>query len=290
MSTTRTVSASAAAGALAGLLLLSGALRAETILEPVRFPGPGPEGPALNAFLSRPEGAGPFPALVLLHGCGGMYAKSGRLNARQRQWDERMRASGFVVLHVDSFTPRGLREVCTMKDRPISVWEDRRLDAYAGLSYLRTLPFVRPDAIAVMGWSMGGLTALAAMERDEESPIQGFYAGVALYPGCRLAGRGEPSPSGPLLLLLGDADDWTPPEKCDPVIEDARRRGETVELFRYPEAFHGFDSPGSRPRLRTGLGRAPGGSAHVGENPEARLDALKRVPEFLQRRLPPLSP
>jgi dienelactone hydrolase len=276
--------------AAAALLLLAGAARAGTILEPVRFPGPDPDGPGLSALLSRPEGAGPFPAAVLLHGCGGMYAGSGRLSARQRQWDETLRSAGFVTLHVDSFTPRGLREVCTMKDRPISVWKDRRADACAALSFLRSLPFVRRDAVAVMGWSMGGLTALAAMEPDGESPVEGFYAGVALYPGCRLAGRGEPRPSGPLLLLLGEADDWTPPERCDPVVADARRRGEPVEAVCYPDSFHGFDSPGSRVRLRTGLARAPGGSAHVGENPEARIDALMRVPEFLLRRLPAPAP
>jgi len=215
-----------------------------------------------------------------------MHGKNGRLSARQEAWDETLRREGFVTLHVDSFTPRGIKEVCTVADRPVSVWGDRRRDAYAALSFLRSLPFVRPEAVAAMGWSMGGLTVLAAMERDAETPGRGFYAGVALYPGCRLAGRGAPKPSGPLLMLLGEEDDLTPPESCAPVIAGARSRGETVETETYPGAFHGFDSPGNAVRLRTGLAKAQGGSAHVGENREAREDALKRVPEFLRRNLP----
>jgi len=218
-----------------------------------------------------------------------MHGKNGRLSARQEAWDETLRREGFVTLHVDSFTPRGIKEVCTVADRPVSVWGDRRRDAYAALSFLRSLPFVRPDAVAVLGWSMGGITVLAAMERSGDAPGRGFYAGVALYPGCRLAGRGEPRPSGPLLMLLAGEDDWTPPEKCGPVIADARKRGETVEVEIYPGAFHGFDSPGSRVRLRTGLALAPGGSAHVGEDPWARRDALERVPEFLRRHIPGAS-
>jgi len=276
--------------ALLSLLLLAAAGCSKAILKPVRFPGAVPDAPPLAGLLSRPAGAGTFPALVLLHGCGGMYGKSGRLSARQRAWDDALRREGFVTLHVDSFTPRDVSEVCTVKDRQVSVWNDRRPDAYAALSFLRSLPFVRPNAVAVMGWSMGGLTVLAAMERGEGSPVRGFFAGVALYPGCRLAQRGEPRPSGPLLMLLGEADDWTPPERCGPVVADARGRGETVEVESYPGAFHGFDWPGNKVHLRSGLAKVQGGCAHVGENPEARRDALKRVPEFLKRHLPATSP
>ncbi len=271
---------------IVGLLLHACSARAETILSPVRFRGPDPAAPPLAALLSRPEGAGPFPALVLLHGCGGMYGKSGRLNARHRQWDETLRGAGFVTLHVDSFTPRGVREICTVKERPVSVWGDRRPDAYAGLSFLRSLPFVRPDAVAVMGWSHGGLVVLAAMEREEADRNAGFSAGVALYPACRSSERETLRPSGPLLLLLGEADDWTPPDRCEPVVANARKRGEAIEDKTYPGAFHGFDWPGNEVHLRKGLARARGGEAHVGEDPAARLDALKRVPEFLLRRLP----
>jgi len=269
---------------LFALVLWAAAAQSGEILEPVRIPNPN--GAALDGLLSKPEGPGPFPAVVLLHGCSGMRTGDGRLNARQRQWDKTLRGKGFVTLHVDSFGSRGLRQVCTLKVRPVSVWKDRRQDAYAALSWLRALPFVRPDGIAVMGWSQGGLVVLAAMERDETTPPDGFGAGVAVYPACRSSERESLSPSGPLLLLLGEADDWTPPERCDPVIADAERRGETVEVKRYPGAFHSFDWPGSKVRVRTGLALAPGGAAHIGENPAARLDALDRVPEFLRRHLP----
>ncbi len=275
---------------IAGMLVHAVSARADTILEQVSFPGLGRDGRRLTALMSRPEGAGPFPAAVLLHGCSGMFAKNGRLNARQRYWDDTLRNAGFVTLHVDSFSPRGVKEICTLKDRPVTVWDDRRSDAYAGLSFLKSFAFVRPDAIAALGWSNGGSAVLAAMDREGLPGGDGFYAGIAVYPACRWKGKKRLNPSGPLLLLLGEADDWTPPDRCEPLVGNARERGETVEVKIYPGAFHGFDWPGNELHLRRGLALVRGGAAHVGENPAARLDAAERVTEFLERHLPRSTP
>src|SRR5262245_22823973 len=71
----------------------------------------------LKAVLFRPEGAGPFPAVVGLHGCGGLINRTGQLGARYRDWGERLVAAGFVVLYPDSFGPRGLASQCTVRER-----------------------------------------------------------------------------------------------------------------------------------------------------------------------------
>jgi dienelactone hydrolase len=86
----------------------------------------------------------------------------------------------------------------------------------------------------------------------------------------------------PLLILIGEADDWLSPAACPGFAASAAKRGEYVTLHLYPGAYHSFDSPDSGIRVRTGLATAPGGTAHVGQDPAARADAIVRVPAFLR--------
>jgi len=74
------------------------------------------------------------------------------------------------------------------------------------------------------------------------------------------------------------ADDWTPVAACEQMIAGAT-------LITYPGAYHQFDRPNYPLRQLTGLAYSADGSgrAHVGTNPAARADALKRVPEWLMR-------
>jgi hypothetical protein len=59
----------------------------------------------LCAYLSRPKGDGPYPAVVLLHTCAGISKHEGF-------WVTRLVAQGYVVLTVDSLTPRGMSYIC----------------------------------------------------------------------------------------------------------------------------------------------------------------------------------
>lgn len=70
----------------------------------VKFPAQPARG-TLYHSLYRPEGNGPFPAVVLLHTCGG-------IQPHISDWGQRLKESGYVALAVDSFTPRGARIVC----------------------------------------------------------------------------------------------------------------------------------------------------------------------------------
>ena len=63
----------------------------------------------LVGFLFRPAVAGPNPAVIMLHGCGGAYARNGGLNARHRMWGEFLAENGYVALMLDSFTSRDTR-------------------------------------------------------------------------------------------------------------------------------------------------------------------------------------
>ena len=80
------------------------------------------------------------------------------------------------------------------------------------------------------------------------------------------------APEGSLTLLIGGADDWTQPGPCR---ELAQRAG--FKFIEYPGAYHGFDAPKSKVRVRKGLGAVKGGEAHVGTDPVARPAAIKEV-------------
>lgn len=263
-----------AAPALAAMLLATAGPRAEA---PQRVTVPSRDGTALDAVLLMPGGPGPHAAVILLHGCGGRDRRGGGLDRRHADWAERLRAAGFAVLLPESFASRGQGSQCTVRDRRILPWRERRADALGARDWLAGQPFVREEAIALMGWSHGGSTVLATADAP------GFATFVAFYPGCSRALRsGRFAPSAPLLLLIGEADDWTPPGPCRALAE---RAGPGVTLVGYPGAHHGFDAPDSPLRLRTGLAfSARGdGTAHVGTDPAARADALVRVPAWLAR-------
>jgi dienelactone hydrolase len=247
----------------------------------------------IEAILTRPDGPGPHPAVVALHGCGGLYAttgsRAGQVQIRDLKWVERFHGLGFVVLQPDSFGPRGAREVCTQKERTIDSRRERPRDAHGALAWLAAQPFVDPRRIFLLGWSHGGGTTLATVAADAPGRVDGvdFRAGVAFYPGCS-----DPAKSSwargwrtrmPLLILNGELDDWTPIAPCRALL--AAKADRRVELVAYPGAYHDFDAPGSQVRVREGLGRAPGGKAHLGPEPAARADAFARVPEWIAARL-----
>ena len=76
-------------------------------------PRDGREAARLDGVLLRPRGTGAFPAVVLLHGCTGLRTATGAIQAKLRFWGEHLRDLGYVALLVDSFTTRGIDEVCT---------------------------------------------------------------------------------------------------------------------------------------------------------------------------------
>ena len=90
--------------------------------------------------------------------------------------------------------------------------------------------------------------------------------------------------SPPLLILHGEADDWTPAELCRFLADNARATGHDVTFVAYPGAHHGFDAATvTRPTL---VPEARGGrGATIAYDPAAHRDAEKRLREFLRRHL-----
>lgn len=245
----------------------------------------------ITGILYKPEGAGPFPAVVAMHGCGGGWRKDGKaLSPLYGAWAKHLSANGFVSLWVDGFRPRGLTRVCGQNQPIVSPESVRPRDAYGGLLYLQRQPFVRPDRVFLMGWSHGGGTVLFAIgaeshTRPKTLPAGDFRAAIAFYPGwCTIRGQGWSwKPAVPLLALLGAADDWTPAEPCNDLVTHARGKGAPIEAVSYPDAHHGFDSPSARiVEVRDAKSPITGGPPHVGGNPKARAAAYRKAIEFLQ--------
>jgi dienelactone hydrolase len=225
-----------------------------------------------TAELLRPPGAGPFPTIVALHGCGGLFNKEGGLAKRETDWASRLVGAGYAVLFPDSFTARGIRQICTVHERNIFP-KDRADDVAAAVDWLSHQPFVDTKRLALMGWSHGAMTALWTVRPDFMASLPQFKTAIAFYPGCREVAR-QPGwrPRLPLTILMGDADDWTKPGPCR---ELAERTG--FKFIGYPGAYHDFDAPDARIRVRKGLGAIKKGEAHVGTDPEARAAAIKEV-------------
>ena len=253
----------------------------------------------LIAYLGRHPGNALRPAVVLMHGCSGLLNDNGRILPLYRAWMRALFAKGYDVLTVGSAASRGFGQTCTEGPDRVTMYRDRPGDAYAALAYLQAQPQVRPDRIALMGWSQGGGIALLSInDKSIGRPAElarDFKAAVAFYPGAcsdRLQSKPftEVEPQGwatqiPLLVLFGAADTWTLLEPCEAFITAAKARGNPVELKSYPAAVHGFDAPNQPrkelPAYRTGDGPVP----VIGTDKEARADAFPRVLEFLKRYL-----
>lgn len=192
-------------------------------------------GDDITGYLARPDGAGPFPAVVGLHGCAGMHEAT-----RQRLADQLV-PRGYVLLLVDSYaTRRGTEDACISTG--FSTYIRRRPDAYGALAFLARQNFVDPQRIGVIGFSAGARVALAMAETNSserfivEDNLR-FRAAAAFYPPCKAA---EGRPGIPTLIFIGALDDWTPATECSDKVAGWGNEGPPVELVIYPGAYHGF--------------------------------------------------
>jgi len=221
--------ASAAAGALA----LAAPARAET----VTIPAAGSL-PAITGNLARPSGTGPFPAVLVLHGCEGTGALENKTVAE-------LARQGYVALAIDTLAPQGLKNACSTPEAFVT----SARYAYASLGWLANQPYVVPDHLGAVGFSMGAMEILGLIDPvSPRPPPPGLKAAVAYYPACE---RRSPNVTVPLLILDGDADDWNPAPPCTRLAQAATDAGKTVQITTYPGATHAFNQPGN-PRTYLG--------------------------------------
>jgi dienelactone hydrolase len=238
----------------------------------------------IPAQLYRPA-VTPAPAVAIFHGCGGIGANNTRMAELLRSW-------GYVALVVDSFTSRGLKDVCGRNWPSQADAEKRAIDIDAAGLWLNAQDYVKGSQLAFMGYSYGGgvglLRALSA--RTDTRVPSGWRAAILVYPDCGLGEALGPALRSrlPTMLAMGALDDWTPVAQCQALLERVKVDRELIETHVYPGAHHSFDALGLPVRYLEGVGNRskPGGccGAHYGANEAAWKQFVADVKSFLSRK------
>ena len=185
-----------------------------------------------------PAGTGPFPALVIHHGSGGVSA------AREGRFAREIVAMGVAAVVIDSFKPRGVTS--TVEDQSAVTGADFNLDALGALKALGANPRIDRAHIGITGFSKGGTsTLMAAHERLVVAagvPASLRYAlHVPFYPSCASQYYQPKTTGAPIYMLLGGADTYVGVEPCQTYAEALRAGGARIEVKVFPGAMHGFD-------------------------------------------------
>ena len=188
------------------------------------------------------------PVVLLQHGSGGS-------NARDEYWAKTFNEMGIASFLVDSFSGRGLSRTTT-NVADLTPY-DMMLDAYRAFDVLTNHPRIDPVRIGIMGFSLGGISALySSLKRFQQTwnPRARFAVHIPFYPTCHLTFIGDTDVTAPIRQFHGASDDFTPVGPCRTYLDRLRASGRDAVLTEYPGAYHSFDNPfGSKiPRISKG--------------------------------------
>ena len=241
----------------------------------------------LPAFWFKADAQEPRPAVIALHGCGGALDAKGQLSPIWPRYAGYFNAERMHFVVLDSFSPRGEKSICATPSRRRNVHEeDRREDVFAAVAWLARQPSVDASRIMVVGWSHGAQTVLSVMDasaKDVQTQKVQPLAAAAFYPGCtQFLKKGDYRIQSPLLVMIGELDDWTPANPCVSLRDKVLREQVQApfDLVVYPGSYHGFDGLGEV-RTRDNVGNTRSGKATVGGNPAALRASHARLFEFV---------
>jgi dienelactone hydrolase len=201
-----------------------------------------------------PSGPGPFPVVVMLHGCG-------RPDGPQPVYAEAARKAGIASVIVDSYQSRqiGLVEAGTLVCTGMRLWgRERAGDLLAALHWVRAQPWADAVRLGALGWSHGGWTVMDALALTGQiplhaglspappAPLEGLRCAMAVYPWC---GTGSHTTacgwqtSVPFATVIGGRDIVARPEAIEKAVARLERDGLRPDVLRLPEATHSFDEP-----------------------------------------------
>jgi len=190
---------------------------------------------SIDGELYRPNGTGPFPAVVLLHSCGG-------LNDTDTNWAGFLKDLGYVALVVDTFGSRG--EIsCPVDFSGISAMIS---DAYGALDYLATLPYVDKTRFGVFGRSLGGNAIDRLANQKYKSPGGlNFKIGINMFGRCDTTNQAIymdtvfKSGEHPIstLVIIGDRENPTRLFPC----RNMAGKSPLVSVHILKDAYHAFD-------------------------------------------------
>ncbi len=271
--------------ALLALFAVTSTVAAAPLPAPHQVDIPAGNG-VLHAQLYRPDGAGPFPSVIALHGCGGLAGRSEPVLLRYRDWAEQLLKAGEAVLLPDSYGSRELGPQCRVRERHVLARRERVADIMASRQWLVGQPWAARDRISLLGWANGASAVLWAVrpQLSSRNAEPDFRSAIAFYPDCRLSSGLGWSARVPTLVLIGAKDDISSPPACRQMIEGAHGRSALARIVVYPGAYHDFDRANIpvRAMAETSDAAAPE-HGHLGTDAEALADSQRRVAEWLAR-------
>lgn len=200
------------------------------------------------AELLLPEGSGPFPVVLQMHGCGGVLPM-------QKRYAEAARKAGVAAVILDSLTPRGLTRqealltVCTgLRLRGAARAEDLRI----ALDWIAAQPWADAGRVAAAGWSHGGWSVMEALAADDDHPgVAALKLAVLVYPYAgplaRTTSQGWGRNRPKVLACLGGRDRVVGRLAPRRALSRLQADGLDVELLEFEDAGHCFDDEAGHP-------------------------------------------
>jgi carboxymethylenebutenolidase len=215
---------------LAGSIALDyaiGADRLDTVAN-ITISGTG-EAPDVRAYVSQPEGEGPFPTVIMIHEFWG-------LNEAIVSKADLLAEEGYFVIAPDTFrgsttgwVPRAIYQVISARPENINTDLD---SVYAWLEFQ---PGIDADRIAIAGFCYGGRTSLGYSLHNNQ-----LAATVIFY------GSPETDPAilktlpGPVLGIFGEADQSIPVDQVNAFEAALTEAGVPHEITIYEGQPHAF--------------------------------------------------
>lgn len=266
---------------LLALVLLAG-LAACVTVEPKSATGLR-SGIEQSLRISKPDGGGPFPAVIVLHGANEPVWREGYAD-----WMDWVVDQGYVAAFFNSASARGISANAMMG--PGLMPSERAADVFLVMDVLRTKSFVDPGRIALVGMSHGGDTALDALvqappagplkgvDQVPSKGLDGLKAVAAFYPGCHapvfgvrvteVHDRNWPQQI-PVAFFQGGRDTIIDESLCRAVFDRQQAAGMPVTYHYYENAPHCFDAD-------------YGTDAACRKDPAAAADARNKVSALLE--------
>jgi dienelactone hydrolase len=167
------IQSSTSSASLSGSTIIQvGTLQAE-ISKKVKIANPT-GGDSLLAWLFIPATSVDVPAVVVLHGSGGLWKPKTNttpaysvMESQFTKWVDTFRTEKIAALFVDSYVSRGIPDdfanVAPPNNFHVAAEFVRPRDAYAGLAYLRAQSKIIDSKIGLLGFSHGGTSAVSTM-------------------------------------------------------------------------------------------------------------------------------
>ncbi len=251
------------------------------------------DGKEIDGLIYKPDGKGPFEAVVMLHGAGGIFPY-------QLDWARQLRDEGYVVLYVDSYCKRKL--LCEhdspdndpKRRKAVNRWKEitpqqRAADAFGAFEYLLQQNFVNKDKISLMGFSWGATSGMMSIDPRMKkifSPARGgFHSLVAMYPnskywtGMRTLRRiADVNITIPTLMLAGEKDEAESIDVYKELQQLAEKNMYPLTVILYPDSYRKFDE--KREKHSVTVNNVTLTKAY---NKNAHEDSIKQVFSFLSK-------